>query len=720
MSHGATDDQLGAPSDGFYTSFLEESTDPVLSIDATGTVVYANPAAERALGYDAAALVGRSLESLIPEDTDDRRAQSLRERLASPVHLVDEGSITVPLAESDGAVRSFSARFHKHDPGDGPVYTGIFHERAEDDRGRDFRTYRSVVQQAGHAIYVTDTDGTIEYVNPAFVEQTGYEPEEVVGETPAVLNSEEMPPAYFDSLWETLRSGDVWEEEITDEKKDGTLYHAHQTIAPVFDDTGAVSRFVAIQTDNTERKEAEGQLKQYRNIVEQLDDPILLQNRDGEFELLNEAVSEFAGVPREELYGADETLFMDDATAATINERRQDVLETEEKAAYEISPTFTESERDATFSTRRYPYYDVEGEIAGTFAICRDITELKRRKTELKRYERAIEGATDLIAAIDRDGHFLFANEQYRSYHGVGAETDISEFTLADLVDDKQYPDVNQRVNQALAGKNAEYHTTRTHPDRGTRHFDVRYYPLKHTKNGTTSVNGVVGVLRDVTDSENRARQLRVVDRILQHNLRNAMTVIRGRAKQLADTDDVAIADAAGDVIARADTLLSTSEKARHITKVLSDPPETDPVNVTRITEEIATAVADEFPEASVSVSAAEATATASATRWISRAIDELLRNAIIHHDGDTPTVEAAIQTTDDAVELVITDDGPGLSEMNQEVVETGEAVDALYHGGGLGLWLVYWVLQQSGGSATVDEAERRGTVVTITLPRPR
>ncbi|MFC6771517.1 sensor histidine kinase, partial [Halorubrum pallidum] len=110
---------------------------------------------------------------------------------------------------------------------------------------------------------------------------------------------------------------------------------------------------------------------------------------------------------------------------------------------------------------------------------------------------------------------------------------------------------------------------------------------------------------------------------------------------------------------------------------------------------------------------------TASATTWLSRAVDELFRNAVVHHDRDAPTVEATVQTTEDAVEIVVTDDGPGLSEMNREVLETGEAVDALYHGSGLGLWLVYWVVQQSGGSARVEDADPRGTVVIVTLPRP-
>ncbi|WP_281195472.1 PAS domain S-box protein [Halorubrum sp. F4] len=724
MSRHTPDDRPDSFDDGFLASFVEGSSDPVISLDDGGTVVYANPAVESVLGYVADDLLGRRITSLIPDETAERRARSLHARLENPERLVGAGDVTIPLASDDGAVHSFSARFHDHEVDGERVYTGTFREHAEGDRRRTFRTFRNLVEQAGHAIYVTDADGTIEYVNPAFTEHTGYEADEAIGETPAILNSARMSDDYFESLWETIRAGEVWEEEIVDRRKDGELYHAHQTIAPVLDEAGTVSRFVAIQTDITERKAAVGQLERYRAIVEQLEEPILLQNLEGEFELLNEAVSEFAGVPREELYGNDEFAFMDPETATTIDERRKDVLETEETAEYEVSPTFERSGRGATFSTRRYPYYD-DGELTGTFAICRDVTDIKARERELEQFKHAIDGATDLIAAVDRDGHFLFANRQYRTYHGI-EETDVSGLTVGDVVDDEQYPDVKRHVDRALRGHSIEYRTTRTHPDRGTRTFDVRYYPLEGSEEGDDTA-GVVGVLRDVTDSENRSRQLRVVDRVLQHNLRNALTVIRGRAKQLLDreagtttgTDVADLAEPASAIVSRADDLLTTSEKAHHITEVLSDPADTEPVDVGETVDQLVAATTAEFPAATVSASTpAEGEAVASATEWIDRAIEELLHNALVHHDRDRPSVEVSVETTAETVVIEVTDDGPGLDGMNRDVLETGRAVDALYHGSGLGLWLVYWVLQQSGGSATVADADPRGTVVTVTLPR--
>jgi signal transduction histidine kinase len=298
---------------------------------------------------------------------------------------------------------------------------------------------------------------------------------------------------------------------------------------------------------------------------------------------------------------------------------------------------------------------------------------------------------------------------------------------------------VSRYVDQALRGHTVEYRTTGTHPERGTRTFDVRYFPLEHRD--AEEAGGVVAVLRDVTESVNRARQLSVVDRVLQHNLRNALTVIRGRAEQLVaagaadlsgldpdevtDTDNVTggvdVADAASYIVARADDLLTTSEKAHHITEMLGDAPETEPVDVARTVDRLAATAAAECPNASVSVSTPDdGDAVAAATDWIDRAFDELIRNAIEHHDCEHLTVEIEVRSTAETVEVRIADDGPGLTGMNRDVLETGEAVDALYHGSGLGLWLVYWVIQQSGGSATVTTRDPRGTVVTVSLPRTK
>lgn len=113
------------------------------------------------------------------------------------------------------------------------------------------RRFEQAVEHAGHAIYITDTDGRIEYVNPAFEELTNYREVEAIGATPRILNSGQQPESFFEERWDTLEAGGVWEEEIVNRRASGELFHAHQTIGPITDDTDEVVGYVAILSDRT-------------------------------------------------------------------------------------------------------------------------------------------------------------------------------------------------------------------------------------------------------------------------------------------------------------------------------------------------------------------------------------------------------------------------------------------------------------------------------------
>jgi PAS domain S-box-containing protein len=136
-------------------------------------------------------------------------------------------------------------------------------------RERELRGFYEAVENAGHAICITDVDGTIEYVNPAFEETTGYDAEEAVGENPRILNSGEHDEAFYEELWETILGGERWQGEVVNERPDGERYVVDQTIAPITDADGEVERFVAINTDVTERRERERELQRTNERLEQ-------------------------------------------------------------------------------------------------------------------------------------------------------------------------------------------------------------------------------------------------------------------------------------------------------------------------------------------------------------------------------------------------------------------------------------------------------------------
>ncbi|MFO7834879.1 MAG: PAS domain S-box protein [Halohasta sp.] len=129
---------------------------------------------------------------------------------------------------------------------------------------------RNAVEHAADAILITDTAGTIEYVNPAFEELTGFSRTEAVGRTPRILKSGAHDEAYYRDLWDAILDGNVWEEEVVNETKTGEEYVAHQTIAPVTDADGNLQQFVGIQRDVTRRCLLEDQIERSAETLEAL------------------------------------------------------------------------------------------------------------------------------------------------------------------------------------------------------------------------------------------------------------------------------------------------------------------------------------------------------------------------------------------------------------------------------------------------------------------
>lgn len=119
------------------------------------------------------------------------------------------------------------------------------------------RGFRKAIEHAGHAIFLTDLDGTIEYANPAVKSVTGYEPDEVIGENPRLWQSGDHDEAFYENLWSHIASGSIWDGELTNRRKSGERCWVDTTIAPITDDEGTVERYVAIERDITERKERE-------------------------------------------------------------------------------------------------------------------------------------------------------------------------------------------------------------------------------------------------------------------------------------------------------------------------------------------------------------------------------------------------------------------------------------------------------------------------------
>lgn len=119
----------------------------------------------------------------------------------------------------------------------------------------------TAIAQAGEAIVITDASARIQYVNPAFTAMTGYTAEEAIGQNPNILKSDQQKPEYYRDLWNTITAGNIWRGELINRRKDGSLYTEKMTIAPVRDLENAISNYIAIKEDVTDRRAAQASLR---------------------------------------------------------------------------------------------------------------------------------------------------------------------------------------------------------------------------------------------------------------------------------------------------------------------------------------------------------------------------------------------------------------------------------------------------------------------------
>ncbi len=129
------------------------------------------------------------------------------------------------------------------------------------------RLQSAALNATSSSIVITDRDGTIAWINPAFTELTGYSAEEAIGKNPRdLVKSGVHDRAFYQLLWDTLLAGQVWRGEVTNRRKDGSLYEEGQSITPVKDARGEITHFISMKRDLTEEKRLEAQFLQAQKM----------------------------------------------------------------------------------------------------------------------------------------------------------------------------------------------------------------------------------------------------------------------------------------------------------------------------------------------------------------------------------------------------------------------------------------------------------------------
>jgi diguanylate cyclase (GGDEF)-like protein/PAS domain S-box-containing protein len=202
--------------------------------------------------------------------------------------------LAIPLVVGEsvlGVLASYSDRAQAYDEETPRLLTRFADQAAlalvEAEQEDRIEIQTAALEAAANAIVITDREGRIEWVNPAFTELTGWRREEVIGQTPRILKSEVQAPYYYEKLWETIVAGNVWRGELHNRRKDGGIYVEEQTITPVRSADGEIRHFIAIKQDVTARRQNEERI---RHLA--LHDPLTdLSNRRAFEESLARSVS---------------------------------------------------------------------------------------------------------------------------------------------------------------------------------------------------------------------------------------------------------------------------------------------------------------------------------------------------------------------------------------------------------------------------------------------
>jgi hemerythrin-like metal-binding protein/PAS domain S-box-containing protein len=158
-----------------------------------------------------------------------------------------------------------------------------FHRRAE----MDLRKLSLAVEHSPASTFITDAKGIFEYVNPKFVEVTGYTMEEVVGKTPRILKAGDVADEAYAEFWQAIAGKNEWFGEFHNRRKNGELYWDKMSVTPIVDAQGVVTHYLAIQEDITARKQAEAELQ--RSHAQMLASMAELQRQADDLALLNDA-----------------------------------------------------------------------------------------------------------------------------------------------------------------------------------------------------------------------------------------------------------------------------------------------------------------------------------------------------------------------------------------------------------------------------------------------
>ncbi|MBI5421923.1 PAS domain S-box protein [Candidatus Peregrinibacteria bacterium] len=375
-----------------YRDIVENSPEMIHSVDAKGKITFVNKRECELLGYRPNELIGKPMSKVYSPHL-------LKKIEAGFDKLKKEGSLTISESQMikkngeplDVEVHSIAlydkVGKHRHQ------FTqtrSIIVDITEQKKARlELLKYKMGIERSSQAIYMTDREGEITYINPTFTKMYGYSEGEALGRTPRILKSGLHPLSFYRNFWKVLLSGNSIHSEITNKTKDGRLIQVAAAANPILDEKNKIVGFLAIHTDITQQKQSEFALfeseNRYRTLVESLPACIKLFDAKGKLVSINLHGKEehgLIGMSDEEIKNWN---YMESIEKEDHDKVRQGMAKAMkgEKSSFVIHHTHTHAQGGYCFSTL-VPILH-EGKVKNILYSSTDITQQKTNQEELQK-----------------------------------------------------------------------------------------------------------------------------------------------------------------------------------------------------------------------------------------------------------------------------------------------------------------------------------------------
>jgi PAS domain S-box-containing protein len=247
-----------------YRTLLETTSEGWWLLNSEHKTIEINQSLCNMLGYSEKEILGKT-----PFDFVDDENRKVFVEQTSKIPTTHHRSYEITLKKKNGEdLRAhFNASTIRDESGDVQgsfaLITDIT-ERKQTQKERDRLVI--AIEQVAESVFITDRDGVIQYVNPAFERLTGYSRKDVIGQNPRILKSGKHDTFFYKEMWNTLIRGDAWHGRFINKKKDGSLYEAEATISPILDEQGKITNFMSIKRDVTHEIKLEKQLVQAQKM----------------------------------------------------------------------------------------------------------------------------------------------------------------------------------------------------------------------------------------------------------------------------------------------------------------------------------------------------------------------------------------------------------------------------------------------------------------------